>query len=66
MSLHESSEELAEERRQEIFRALAEAEDLQEFNPAQARQLIARRFGIRESQVKEIEREGRERLWTTS
>jgi hypothetical protein len=66
MSLHESPEELAEERRQEIFLAIAEAEDLHEFTPEQARRLLARRFGISETQIKEIEREGRERLWASS
>ncbi len=63
MTLPEPPEELAEERRQAIFRAIVEAQDLHEFTPSQARTLIARRFGITERQAKEIEREGRERLW---
>ena len=58
-------QELSEARRREIFRALAEAEDLHEFTPAQARQLVARRFGVREAQLRQIEQEGRERLWPT-
>jgi len=61
----ESAQELSEGRRREIFRALAEAQDLHEFTPAQARQLVAHRFGISEAQVRHIEYEGREQLWPT-
>ncbi len=63
MSTHESEEELKEEHRREVFRALVEAEDFQEMPRPQARRLIARRFGITETRVQEIEREGMERLW---
>ncbi len=63
---HPSPDELAEERRQEIYRAIVEAEDLHDFTPEQARRLLAKRFSISDAQLKEIEREGRERLWTPS
>jgi uncharacterized membrane protein len=63
MSTPQAGEELSEERRKEIFRALVEAEDYQEMTRAQARHLVAHRFGIRESRVREIEREGMENFW---
>jgi hypothetical protein len=59
----EPAEEPPEKRRRAIFLALADAQDLHELSPLQARQLIARRFGLSEARVREIEREGRERLW---
>jgi hypothetical protein len=58
-----NDEDLAEDRRREIYLALAEAQDVHEFNVAQSRQLIASRFGISESRLRQIEAEGRERLW---
>jgi hypothetical protein len=63
MSPHEHDEELAEDRRREIFRALVEADDLSDMSPAQARQVVARRFGVSEARVREVEREGAERFW---
>jgi hypothetical protein len=63
MSPLEPTEELSEERRKAIFLALADAQDLQELGVAQSRRLIARRFGISEARLRQIEREGRERLW---
>jgi hypothetical protein len=66
VAIQKSPDELPEERRQAIYRAIVEAEDLQELTPEQARHLIARRFGISESQAKHIAREGRERLWPTA
>jgi hypothetical protein len=63
VSPHEPEEELKEERRREIFQALVEAEDYQEMTRPQARRLVARRFGIAEEQVRQIEREGMDRLW---
>jgi hypothetical protein len=59
----QDEEELSEEQRRAIFLALVEAEDYQDFTRAQARALVARRFGVREEQVQQIEREGHERLW---
>jgi hypothetical protein len=62
MSAHEP-EELSEERRKQVFRALVEAEDYHEMTRAQARQLVAHRFGLPEAQVDRIEREGMENFW---
>jgi hypothetical protein len=63
MAGHEPANELKEDRRREVFRALVEAQDYQEMTRPQARRLIARRFGITEAQADAIEREGMERLW---
>jgi DNA-directed RNA polymerase sigma subunit (sigma70/sigma32) len=54
--------ELAEAQRREIFEALVDAQD-HEMNVAQSRQFIAERFGLTEGQVRQIEREGLDRLW---
>ncbi len=63
MSAPGPEEELSEERRKEIFRALVEAEDYQEMTRAQARHLVAHRFGLSEIEVRDIEREGMENFW---
>lgn len=63
MNQHRPPEELPEERRLEIYQALADEQDLYEFTAEQARQRIARRFGITEARLLEIEREGRDKLW---
>jgi hypothetical protein len=51
-----------EAQRKEIFLALVEAQD-QDVGVARSRKLIADRFGVSESQVKEIEQEGLDREW---
>jgi DNA-directed RNA polymerase sigma subunit (sigma70/sigma32) len=51
-----------EPRRREIFMALVEAQD-QEMSVAQSRRHIAERFGVSESQVRQIEQEGLDREW---
>jgi hypothetical protein len=51
-----------EARRMEIFQALVEAQD-QEVGVAKSRQLVADRFGVSESQVRQIEQEGLDREW---
>jgi hypothetical protein len=48
--------------RMEIFQALVEAQD-QEMGVARSRKVIAERFAISESQLKEIEQEGLDRQW---
>jgi len=53
---------LSEEKRKEIFLALVEAQD-QEIGVAQSRKLMAERFGVTSSQVKEIEQEGLAQQW---
>lgn len=55
-------EQLAEDRRKEIFLAIVEAQD-REMDVAQSRKLAADRFGVSESQVRRIEREGMDRQW---
>lgn len=56
------SDTLTEPRRKEIFLALVEAQD-HEVGVAQSRKLIAERFQISESQVRDIEREGIDQQW---
>ena len=51
-----------EARRMEIFLALVEAQD-QDVGVARSRKLVADRFGVTESQVKQIEDEGIDRQW---
>jgi DNA-directed RNA polymerase sigma subunit (sigma70/sigma32) len=53
---------LAEERRKEIFQELVEAQD-REMSVAESRRLVAHKFGISEAEVRQIEREGLDRLW---
>jgi len=56
------TEELAEDRRKEIFLAIVEAQD-QEMDVNQSRRFVIERFGINESQVRLIEREGMDHNW---
>jgi hypothetical protein len=51
-----------EARQMEIFLALVEAQD-QGVGVARSRKLVADRFGVTESQVKQIEEEGIDRQW---
>ncbi len=62
MSQHEADQPLSEERRQEIFLALVDAQD-HEIPVPQSRTVIAQRFEITENQVRQIEREGLEKNW---
>jgi DNA-directed RNA polymerase sigma subunit (sigma70/sigma32) len=55
-------QQLTELQQKAIFEALVEAQD-QEMTVAQSRQFIAGRFGVTEERVRQIEREGLERLW---
>jgi hypothetical protein len=55
-------QELLEDRRREIFRALVDAQD-QAVGVARSRKLVAERFGVSEQQVRDIEREGLEGEW---
>jgi hypothetical protein len=48
--------------RMEIFKALVDGQD-QEMGVARSRQVIAERFGITETLIKEIEQEGLDRQW---
>jgi hypothetical protein len=60
---HRMPEELSEDRRREIYQALADEQDLYEFTAEQARQRVTSRYGISDARLREIEREGRENLW---
>jgi DNA-directed RNA polymerase sigma subunit (sigma70/sigma32) len=62
MAQDKPEEHLSESRRQEIFLALVDAQDHDQ-GVSQSRRLIATRFGVSESQVRQIEREGLDRLW---
>jgi hypothetical protein len=53
---------LSEPRRKEIFLALVQAQD-QEMPVAHSRKAIAERFGVSETQVSEVEREGLDNDW---
>ena len=57
-----SAEPISEIRRKEIFQALVDAQD-REIGVVQSRKLIAHQFGVSESQVRQIEREGMDRQW---
>jgi hypothetical protein len=62
MALGNGEEQIAEDRRKEIFLALVDAQD-HELDVSQSRKLIATRFGISEGQIRRIEREGLDRQW---
>lgn len=51
-----------ESRRKDIFLALVDAQD-RDVSVAESRKLVAERFGIAESQIREIEREGMKQQW---
>jgi hypothetical protein len=62
MPQREAEEPLSEPRRMEIFQALVEAQD-QEMSVPQSRKFISERYGISESQLRQIEQEGLDRQW---
>jgi len=53
---------LTESRRKEIFLALVNAQD-QRMDVAQSRKQMVERFGVTESEVRQIEREGMDNHW---
>jgi hypothetical protein len=57
-----SDSHLTETIRREIFQALVEAQD-QAVPVPQSRQLVAERFGVSISRVREIERQGLAKGW---
>jgi hypothetical protein len=57
-----STQELPEPRRKEIFLALVDAQD-HDMNVVESRQLIMKRFGLSEGQLRQIEREGMDNQW---
>ena len=62
MAQESGDEQLSEDRRKEVFLALVDAQD-HEMNVAQSRTLVAQRFGVSVSLVRQIEREGIELQW---
>ncbi len=57
-----ADDQLPEERRKEIFLALVQVQD-EGSNVPQSRSEVARRFGVTEAEVREIEREGLDAGW---
>jgi DNA-directed RNA polymerase sigma subunit (sigma70/sigma32) len=53
---------LSKDQRKEIFAALVQAQD-QDMSVEQSRQTVANQFGITESLVRQIEREGLDEDW---
>jgi hypothetical protein len=62
MPPREDERQLSESQRQEIFLALVDAQD-HDLGVRPSRQLVAQRFAISETQVRQIEREGLDRQW---
>ncbi len=62
MPSNKTEEAPPEARRKEIFLALVQAQD-RNVGVANSRQLIAKQFGLSESQVKMIEEEGLDHEW---
>ena len=56
------TQELPEPQRKEIFLALVDAQD-HDLNVVESRQLIMKRFGLSEGQLRQIEREGMAYQW---
>jgi Mg2+/Co2+ transporter CorC len=56
------TQHLPEDQRKEIFLALMDAQD-HDLTAEQARKVVATRFGVSESQVRDIEREGLDNGW---
>jgi hypothetical protein len=62
MPVEQREETPSEATRREIFQALVETQD-QDVGVARSRKLIADRFGVSETQVKQIEEEGLDQEW---
>jgi hypothetical protein len=58
-----SEKALSESERRQIFLALVQAQDKATMSVVQSRKVIARRFGVSESQLLKIEQEGMEKDW---
>ena len=55
-------EQISEDQRKEVFLALVDAQD-HKLDVAESRRLIAQRFGLSESLIRQIEREGIDSQW---
>ena len=62
MTEETSDQQLTETRRKEIFLALVDAQD-HEMDVVHSRTLMVERFGVSDSQVRQIEREGMDNQW---
>jgi hypothetical protein len=62
MAPHSADKPLSLDERKEVFRALVVAQDAG-MAVAQSRKAVAERFGLREEQVRRIEREGLDGGW---
>lgn len=62
MTQENEASQLAEDRRKEIFLAIVDAQD-QNMTVAESRSVVAQRFNVTQSQVREIEREGMDQNW---
>ena len=62
MTVDTSDQQLTETRRKEIFLALVDAQD-HKIDVARSRRLMVERFGVSDSQVRQIEREGMDNHW---
>ena len=62
MTQDQGNEPLSEVRRKEIFLALVDAQD-HDMDVSRSRKLVVQRFGVSESQVGQIEREGLKLQW---
>jgi hypothetical protein len=62
MALHHAEKALSQAERMEVFLALVEAQD-EAMSVARSREVVAKRFGVSERQVRRIEREGLDGDW---
>jgi hypothetical protein len=59
---YEAGHDVSPPHRQEIFRVLVLAQDM-EMSLVESRRMIADRFGLSDAQIRRIEREGLEAQW---
>jgi hypothetical protein len=62
MTQNKCHEQASEDQRKEVFLVLVDAQD-HELDVAESRRLIAQRFGMSESLIRQIEREGIDSQW---
>jgi hypothetical protein len=62
MTQDKTDEMLSDTRRKEIFLALVDAQD-QKMDVTESRKLMAERFGVTASEIRQIEREGMDNQW---
>jgi hypothetical protein len=62
MAQHADDQPLSQDERMKVFLALVEAQD-SNMAVLQSREVVAKRFGLTERQVRQIEREGLDGNW---